>query len=303
MKLKTRLFVSSLTLASLASCLDLSGEANFDAHVEKDERGNLSGELEVSGGVAFGQGTTQNQGTLVLPDVSMVGLCFRADYRNSDGSLTSGTPVQITGAPISVPPPPAGALAIYTHYNWGNLTIPRGQGTTVSGVGHLHRLLIPPVLLDGSLGAENTTVDMIVVAAGPDEAAMRAGLVLDAVESALQGPTVLLPSWAKDVTFSSWRVITGGPNSGGVHLTVGALGTDATSFQLDVNGTANYADLIDVELTESRTWVLFEVDIEPGMLYQAQSGGPPVDNESHFAYSTNRTPDTRETHTIALRLD
>ena len=293
----------SFTLSTLASCLGVSGEANLNGHVEKDERGTVSGDAGFEVGVTFGQGTAQNQGSLILPDVSMIGLCFRADYRSSDGSITAGTPVQVTGAPISVPPPPAGSLAIYNHYNWGNLTTPPGQGTKVSGVGHIHRLLVPPVLLDGSFGTENTTVDMVVVAAGPDEAAIRAGMVLDGVQSMLQGSSVLLPSWANDVTFSSWRVITSGPNSGGVRLTVGVLGTEATSFHLDVNGTLHYADLDDVALTESRSWVVFEADIEPGMLHQSQSGGPPVDNEIHFEYSTDRTPDTRETHTIRLQLD
>jgi hypothetical protein len=70
-----------------------------------------------------------------------------------------------------------------------------------------------------------------------------------------------------------------------------------------VNGTLHYADLDDVVLTEDRSWVVFETDIEPSLLHQAQSGGPPVENEIHFEYSTDRTPATRETHMIRLRLD
>ena len=143
---------------------------------------------------------------------------------------------------------------------------------------------------------------MTIRAHDVDEGSSRGFLVSSRVEDLLQGNPSLLPSWANDVTFSSWRRITSGPNAGGIHLTVGALGREAQSFQLDVNGVVGYADLSSAEVSVLNQWVIFEVDIDEADINEPQGTGVWVTNEVHIEYATDRTGLTSEDHEIDYRI-
>ena len=131
----------------------------------------------------------------------------------------------------------------------------------------------------------------------------RALLVRARVENLLLGGTPdLLPPWAQDVTFSSWRRVTSGPEVGDIHVTVGALATEASSFRMDVNGTIGYADLATAEVRTRGQWVLMEVDIDRADIHEPQALDEWATNDLHIEYSTDRTSVTREDHSLNYRI-
>ena len=256
--------------------------------------------------VGWGGGGSQGGVRFVNPDFSMIGLCLRVDTINSDGTITTGTPLLVTGASIPLPAPPAGKFTMDQYYSWG-----QGSGLTIIGPAFAsvpsawisRRIQIRPLLPNGVSGEENTTIDMTIRAAGPTMGSDRGLLVRNRVENLLLGGTPdLLPPWAEDVTFSSWRRVTSGPHAGGIHVTVGALGSEARTFRLDVNGTIGYADLSTAEVNTRGQWVLMEVDINRADIHEPQNLHEWATNDLHLEYSTDRTSLTLEDHSLTYRI-
>ena len=88
----------------------------------------------------------------------------------------------------------------------------------------------------------------------------------------------------------------------GIHVTVGALGSEARTFRLDVNGTIGYADLSTAEVNTRGQWVLMEVDINRADIHEPQNLHEWATNDLHLEYSTDRTSLTLEDHSLTYRI-
>src|SRR5262245_18651827 len=79
----TAIFSLLVPLTWLASCKSTTGEAAAQASVDK-----AGIKATVGASISWGANGSQGGVRLVVPDVSMIGLCFRCDTVNSDGSIT-----------------------------------------------------------------------------------------------------------------------------------------------------------------------------------------------------------------------
>jgi hypothetical protein len=294
----------SVMALGLGSCAGMSGEVSARVKVEKPREGPVTGTLEAGGSATFGGGGSQSGGGVVYPDISMIGLCFRRDIA-SGGAVTPGTPIQITGSgPINVPAPPDGGFPIDHWFNWGSTILVTGRPSLTPNPSHYgapDRVLITSLLPDGSSGSENTTIDMTIRAPDLTIGSGRALAVHSSVEDLLQGGAPLLPVWAEEVTFSSWRRVTSGAGVGDIHLTVGALGRVAHSFRLDVNDTVGYVDLATAQVSIRGPWVIFETDIDEADINAPQELEEWASNTLHIEYETDRTGLTVEDHMLDYR--
>ena len=288
-------FLGLAMLATTAACSGLSGSVQLGA---KADAGPVTGEATTT--VTFGNPPKPITHT-VIPPLGTIGLCAQLDVVMGDGTRIQGTPVLITGAPVTQTIPAGAVGSIESFGTWGSPGIPPSTPSGSPNREGEHRFWIAerPVAFELE-GGENLTLLMVLQAEDIEEATRRAQQVRGRASSVLAGQVPgPQPAWLREATFLSWRR----SRTDEVEVRIGALGSSFAQYRLDVNGHVGYADLGSLASTALGDWVLGTATIDATLLEVPRARHVPAVNELRAEYATDETPFTSQTCNVSMTID
>ena len=279
------------------------------------DNGGINGGVAVE--VGWGNPAPAPIPRTIYPDPAMVGLCYREDTINEDGTITpAGDPIVITGAPFTLPPTTGRNIGHF--FVWGEELMPfdlSGSGASQSSsnpklayVGSpFPKTPVRTISLPGIpsiTGDYNATFKLRheVEDFTPDSPipGNRGRAIFERVEDILNGVIPeALPSWADFVSFQAWRLTNSQAN---VEMIFGVPGSDVTEFELELNGLPGQLTLNDSSVTESvlGQWVMVTVNIPVSFFSVPSAIGELTENRVDVTWTTDLQGETSEWHVLDM---